>query len=109
MNTWIDKAADKIEARADAEFEELAALVREKYVIPFCNRHHLRFVSGMGEWIFSEGARDTGHYGCYGKWSDERLPKRLRDALCRSIRNGRQGLGSFMQDYTAPTFIPKEN
>jgi hypothetical protein len=108
MHTWIDKAADKIEARADDACSALAERVREKYVIPFCDRHHLKFTSGMGGWDFDEGARDTGYYGYYGKWQPERLPTRLREALCTSIRNGRQSLGSFMRDYTAPTYLPKE-
>jgi hypothetical protein len=109
MRSWVYNAVDSIEARAEAEYDALAKLVRTKYVIPFCDRHHLKFVSGMGGWNFSEGARETGYYGFYDKWQDERLPKRLRDALCTSIRHGRQPLGSFMCDYTAPTYIPKEN
>lgn len=92
----LDKAIERIERQAVVSVEALADRYRTSHVIPYCDRHGLRFTAGMGEWSFDDGN------GNYCDSSD--LPKRLSDVLTTSVLNGRQGLGSLMLDYVPPNY-----
>lgn len=52
MKSSAEKRLDALKATYEAGVEALARDVREKYLIPFCDKNDLRFVSGMGSWAF---------------------------------------------------------
>jgi hypothetical protein len=117
--TATEKALDKLFRGYCDQVEALAMQVREQYVIPFCDKHGLRFVAGMGSWCFwdSKGTylfEAMEHIG--DDWStDERglgylhsgeETKRYRCKrmlhLLATPPDGFNGspLGSLMDDYT---------
>jgi hypothetical protein len=72
----LDRLADEY----DAGVSELARVVREKYIIPLCDKHRLRFTAGNGSWSFDD---EKGNYwvlpddqAAHGD-SKRTLPRRL--------------------------------
>ncbi len=84
--------------RADAaywkEIEAIADVVRNKYVIPYCDRTGLRF-TGMGSWSFDGKGKHIGDWDSKGQ-----LPQRLDNLLHTGTVNTRTDLAMMMEDYT---------
>jgi len=47
-----EKRLEALYAIYEEGVQVIADEVREKYLVPFCDKHGLRFVSGMGRWFF---------------------------------------------------------
>lgn len=93
-----------LEAAHLKEINSLAEQIRQKYVIPFCNKKNLRFTSGMGSFSFHKTNGDIVDVEWHGG-----LPKKLNDMLCESVMFGRQDIGSFMYDYESPGYTERKN
>jgi hypothetical protein len=94
----------------DKELEQVCNAVRADLLIPFCDRHALKFTAGMGSWGFDHpnGGTYGGMYGgTYGWPSRAKLPKRLRDALELDAVSSRNDIGSLVADYTSPGYREK--
>lgn len=101
----------------EAGVQAIADEVRAKYLIPFCDKHDLRFVAGMGSWVFIDRAGtylfEATEYGGDDwniredpigfLWSGEGTTryrcKRLLHLLNTCPAGYEQGLGSLMSDY----------
>lgn len=100
------KAVEALEREYERRVDQIAAEVRAKYVVPFCDKHGLRFRSGMGGYVFDSQGQKTRDgfdvkYGDGAVFGGRDLPKRLKRVLETDVFHRRQCLGSFMQDYTA--------
>lgn len=98
MTCALQHELDRLARQYDREVDEALKRARIKYIVPFCDKHGLRFNSGMGSWSFhdSEGRYD-GDYGCV------KIPKRVREVLeCDLVY--RQDAGSMMTEYTTKTY-----
>ena len=99
MNQYI-KQIEAISAEAEMKADGLIALVREKLLIPYCDRTGLRFTSGMGSWSFDKKGVT------YGDWDADfpppKIPKTLYDFLTSGYVTNPQynDCGSMMLDYT---------
>lgn len=78
---------------------EAVAMVRKTYIIPYCNKHKVRFICGNGEWYILNA--DGSEHASWGL-DDGPLPKRMYAGLSQGIYYGRQSLGSYCTDYTPP-------
>lgn len=100
MPTAFEKQIDVIANRAALEIDRVIEDIRAKYVIPYCDKHNLHFVAGMGTWSFT---KPMGY--SVGGWNADELPKRLRDALTIEYPlNKGQDIGSLMMDYKPANF-----
>lgn len=60
MACKLERQLEKLRARYERDAARVIAEAREKYVIPYCERHGLRFVGGMGTWCFRNAKRSWG-------------------------------------------------
>jgi hypothetical protein len=99
------------------EVYKIAALVREEIVIPFCDKHHIKFMAGNGtcaffamdDGLFEYHERD-GTMICTHPWTVIRGAKTALDAILMPVPvytetmpedfPGTGSLGSLMDDYT---------
>jgi len=102
----LQKELDKLNAQYDKAATKLLSEARAKYVIPFCDKHSLKFVAGMGTWCFwKNGDLWKGEQ----IWGDDKedMPKRLLAVLDAEMHNCPNSAGSLMEDYTSPTYQDK--
>ena len=102
----VKKALDEAATRYWEEVDRLAAIVTREHVAPFCNRHGVRFVPGMGSWGFHGAAAEATARRparAWGVWDYSELPARLADVLMADTITG-QSLGSLGRDYTPPNY-----
>jgi hypothetical protein len=87
------------DAAYDRAVTRAARRLTRDHVRPFCDKHGLDFVAGMGSWSFHrEGDHDAqiNHNDSYGNMPT--LPKRLEALLSIEVYGG-QSLGSVAPDY----------
>lgn len=97
----VAAALERAENAYWAEVDRLAEVVRQAYIIPFCNKHGVKFVSGMGGWSF-HGRKANGK--AWANYDNAGLPKRMASALARDLLNRANDLGSMTRDYTPPNY-----
>ena len=49
----IEKELKKTEEQIDILMQNLANKVSDKYIIPFCKKYKIKFISGMGTYFFT--------------------------------------------------------
>lgn len=76
--------------------DQVAADVRRMHVIPYCDKHNLKFVTGMGMWMFVTTKDEIKQ--------PSTLPKRLAHLMYASTYSKANSLGSLIQDYTPRGF-----
>ena len=93
-----ERALDAVRRRANIETDKIANDVRKRYVIPFCKKHGMRFIAGMGSWSFHKP-------GQYPLWNDDNIENisgssRMLEALRSELpTNPGQALGSIIESY----------
>lgn len=96
------KALIAAEKRYWDEVDRIGEAVRLAHVVPFCDKHKVKFTAGMGGWSF-HGAAQEGRPGYPDKaWASHDfsdLPKRLSAALLLDTA-GNNDLGSLINDYS---------
>lgn len=97
----VAAALERAENDYWAEVDRLTEIVRQAHIIPFCNKHGVKFVSGMGGWSF-HGRKANGK--AWANYDNADLPKRMASALLQELLNRANDLGSMTRDYTPPNY-----
>lgn len=98
---------DKAQNAYEREVFKIAAEMRARYVVPFCQKHNLHFVTGMGTWIFFSKGRKRFCVSDVWDLDTKRIPKRVLAALTALDISGHD-IGSLMQDYV-PRWAKQRN
>lgn len=100
----MSKAIDRVAKAADIELDKIIEAARQKYVIPFCDKHGCEFSAGMGSWSFHGGRIGYGD-GYLGRNDEKAIGKRLYAVLAMEYPLNRMNdCGSLMRDYTPANF-----
>lgn len=96
----IKNATRKLENKYIDDCNKILDYAREKYIIPFCEKHQCKFLAGMGTWMFMGG--DIKHIWEY---EDSKLTKELSKILSMDYPLNRgNSLGSMMLNYTPKNY-----
>lgn len=96
------KALERAEQFYWQEVNRIAEEVRRVHVIPFCDKHKVSFLAGMGRWSFN-GPAQKGRPGWpdkrWGDFESEDLPKKLSEVLHLSTVSSTTDLGLMVEEY----------
>lgn len=95
--TAIQKELDAIKEAAEQAELAVVARYRDKYIVPYCNRHRIKLIAGMGEWYLVDEQGRTGDV-----WEGRPIPVRVREVLEAKVINRCNDAGSLMENYTPP-------
>ena len=103
----VQRKLDELRDEMARDVDALAEKVRAELVIPFCDKHSLKFVAGMGTWLFFTA--DGDQFGSGYDWTESRagkirMSKTLRDALSADVYYCQNDLGSLIPDYTSRAY-----
>lgn len=92
MTLEILKRIKQADELYEVELRQIAEMIRNAYVIPYCEKHNCYFIAGMGGWSFY-GTKD------HEPIDDQRLPKRLNSMLCSEPDYCPYFVSNFIRDY----------
>lgn len=82
----------------------LLEAARAEYLIPFCDKHGLKFCPGNGTWAFLLNGKLYAGSQMWSNTSLDKIPKPLLAVLECEIPPTRNHAGSLMREYTSPTY-----
>ncbi|MBD3262036.1 MAG: hypothetical protein GF334_10300 [Candidatus Altiarchaeales archaeon] len=128
LASTVKKRLEEAEENYLDAIQGVADELRKRMVIPFCNKHNLKFTSGMGTFSFEDDQgrlvdpspeelwdnekgyhRHTGRYFLKTEYGGPKIPG--SSGICKALNIGLNlhptGLGAWIDDYTPPGF-PQE-